>query len=230
MLKACQVQGRQDVGAVTLGRKPICMNIISKKAKLRCKSDSQYLHIQSSCRLLLLHSGTSDIVSWVLGKRNSNGCARKQEHQRCRLHSGDSQPSPSGSEHTSWEPTIPQVRVCLLLPFRTDKSPSPSRKGALTSLDRMGNSLLPCTLGIHCDTASLEKHSRWKHGSPSLPVPRLLLEGGNMWDRIARWGEGKPSTHLGSPLRCFSAGPYAAKPQLGACDPSDFTHKTQNRK
>lgn len=72
-------------GRVTLGRKPIYMNIISKKAKLHCNSDSQYLHIQSSCFLLLLHPETSNIISWILGKRNNNDCAGKQEeHQRCR--------------------------------------------------------------------------------------------------------------------------------------------------
>lgn len=32
-------------GRVTLGRKPVYMNIIRKEAKLRCNSDSQYLHI-----------------------------------------------------------------------------------------------------------------------------------------------------------------------------------------
>lgn len=83
---------------------------------------------------------------------------------------------------------------------------------------------------LHCDTASLEKHSRWEHQSPALPVARLLLEEGERWDRTARWDGGRASTHLGRPLRCFNAGQYAAKPQPGAHELSDFTHKLQNRR
>lgn len=117
-----------------------------------------------------------------------------------------------------------------LLPLsRTDKSPL-RRERLLPWTGWVIACSLGVTLRVHCDTASLEKHSRWEHQSPALPVARLLLEEGERWDRTARLDGGRASTHLGRPLRCFNAGQYAAKPQPGAHELSDFTHKLQNRR
>lgn len=71
-------------GLVTLGRKPSCMNIMGRTAKLWCRND---LHSLPHPKLLLLSVAprSSYMISWVLGRRSSTGSAVQKDRSAAKV-------------------------------------------------------------------------------------------------------------------------------------------------